>query len=181
METDKLLVRQVLNGNIESFEQLLNKYYHKIVTFIFKMGLLREDSEDITQEVFVKAYNNLYRYDEKWEFSTWLFNIAINSYKDFKKKKRPVTTELLAEHETAIGFNNEEPADKIHMRQVLKRMLVYLDTEVKSMLILHYFNGFSLKEIGNIYKTTPDAVKMKIYRARNKLAKTFGNNLNDFS
>ena len=88
MDTDKTLVKQILNGKTELFTELVNRYYSKITSFIMKMNVSREDAEDLAQDVFVKVYNNLYKYDDRWQFSTWIFKVAINTLRDSKKRKQ---------------------------------------------------------------------------------------------
>ena len=85
---DRQLVNLVLIGSTESFSLLVDRYYKKILGFICKTGISREDAEDITQEAFIRAYNNLFRYDANWSFSTWIFRIAVNLTKNHQKRRR---------------------------------------------------------------------------------------------
>lgn len=88
MEKEAQLVSNVLNGDLKSFEVLMSMYRNRIYNFLYKMTLSREDSEDMAQEVFVRVYNNLYQYNSKWCFSTWIFKIAVNVFKtEYQKKK----------------------------------------------------------------------------------------------
>jgi len=175
MDADKQLVKRILNGDTECFNDLINKYFPRTVGFIYKMGVVREDAEDLAQEVFIKVYNNLYKYNESWKFSTWLFKIAVNTYKDFRKRKQPRTEEI-NENIPSGGASPEEYLDSVQRQESIRLMFSSLNDDVKSIMVLHYYQGLSLKEIGEIYRISPDAVKMKIFRARKQLSKKYGRN-----
>ncbi|MCX7923826.1 MAG: sigma-70 family RNA polymerase sigma factor [Clostridia bacterium] len=177
MDSDRIFVERVLSGNIESFTELVNKYYPKIVSFIYKMSVSRHDSEDIAQDVFIKVYNNLYKYDQRWSFSTWVFKIAANTYKDFKKKKRVKTEEL---QDYAISRENSSPEEYIEntgRQELIEKMFNSLKDDVKAIMILYHFHQLSFKEIGRIHGISSEAVKMKIFRARNKLSKEYSKSI----
>ncbi len=175
MDTDKTLVKQILNGKTELFTELVNRYYSKITSFIMKMNVSREDAEDLAQDVFVKVYNNLYKYDDRWQFSTWIFKVAINTLRDSKKRKQIKSEELDDYSIESKTFLPEEQLENLYQKELLKKVLKSLDEDVKAMIILRFYNELSFKEIGEIFRKSPDSIKMKILRARKKLCKTYGN------
>ncbi len=174
MDTDKILVKQILNGKTELFTELVNRYYSKITSFIIKMNVNREDAKDISQDIFVKIYNNLYKYDERWQFSTWIFKVAINTLRDSKIKRFIRTQELGDYSAESKILSPEEHIENLYQREFIKKMFESLDDDLKAMLILKYYNELSFKEIGDIFKKSPESVKMKVIRARKKLCKTYG-------
>ena len=173
MTQEALLVKDAVNGDMNSFKNLMDMYYPLILTFIMKMNVSKEDSEDITQEVFIKLYNNLYKYNEKWKFSTWIFKIAVNTYKNFRKKKRSIKETTDTDLVYDKSYNQDEFIENIHQKETIKKMLSSLNPDVHMSVELHYIYDFSFKEIGRIIKTSPEAVGMKIYRARNSLRKKY--------
>ncbi|OPZ89307.1 MAG: ECF RNA polymerase sigma factor SigW [Firmicutes bacterium ADurb.Bin419] len=177
MDTDKILVKQILNGKTELFTELVNRYYSKITSFIIKMNVNSEDAKDISQDIFVKIYNNLYKYDERWQFSTWIFRIAINTLRDSKRKKSIKTQELGDYSAESKLLSPEEHIENLYQRELIKKMFESLEDDLKAMLILKYYNELSFKEIGDIFKKSPESVKMKVIRARKKLCKTYGKKL----
>jgi len=174
MDKDRIIVSRVLNGEGEAFGEIVECYNNRIISFICKMGVKPEDSQDVAQEVFIKAYNNLYRYNSKWEFSTWLFTIAVNVVKDlFKSQKAKscyITDDL---NNLSKGYTYEESFVSIEQKELIKEMFQVLEEDVKAMLILFYYVDLPLKEIANIFHTKPYIVKMKIHRARKKLCDQF--------
>lgn len=174
MEADRILINRILDGDANSFSLLVSRYHPKILSFLLKMGAGREDAEDMAQEVFIKVYNNLYKYSEQWSFSTWVFKIAANTFRDNRKKKK-LRTEAFTEQEAAgSGFSPEEHLEQLHQKEFIQGMFNTLNDDIRAIMILHYLQELSFREIGQIYGLSADAVKMKIFRARTRLCKSFG-------
>ena len=77
MLDESILISNTLNGDIQSFALLVQAYQGQLYNFIYKMTKSKEDTEDILQDVFVKVYNNLYKYNNNYRFSTWIYSITI--------------------------------------------------------------------------------------------------------
>ncbi|TYQ18074.1 UNVERIFIED_CONTAM: RNA polymerase sigma-70 factor (ECF subfamily) [Acetivibrio alkalicellulosi] len=179
MDTDNIMVKEILDGKTESFNYLINKYYTKITAFIIKMNVTREDAQDIAQEVFVKVYNNLYKYNNNWKFSTWLFKVAVNTYKDSKKKKRIKLENINDQSLKAQTFFPDEHIDNLYFKDVIHKMFQSLEDDVRLMIILKYHYEFTFGEIGEIFKKSPEAIKMKVLRTRKKLTQLYEKNIKD--
>ncbi|MFZ5988564.1 MAG: RNA polymerase sigma factor [Bacillota bacterium] len=177
MDTDKILVKQIQDGKTELFADLVNRYYPRITAFIIKMNVNREDAKDLTQDIFVKVYNNLYKYNDNWQFSTWIFKIAINTFRDSKKKKYIKSEDLDGCFIESKTFLPDEHIDNLYLRELIQKMFKSLEDDVKAMLILRYYHELSFKEIGEIFKKSPEAVKMKVLRVRKKLSEVYGKSL----
>lgn len=173
METDKIIISKVLNGEGNAFGEIIERYNNRILSFICKMGMKIEDSQDIVQEVFIKAYNNLYHYNEKWKFSTWLFTIAVNTAKDLFKSKKFEPYYIYDLTNLTKDCTYEEHLDNIERKEFIQEMFQVLENDTKTMLILFYYADLPIKEIASICHTKPDVVKMKIHRARKKLCDKF--------
>src|SRR5246500_1568821 len=154
---DRELVRRAQGGDKEAFEELVRRHQHRV--FAVAGGILRrrEDVEDIAQQVFVKAYFSLKRFDQRAAFSTWLYKITVNECWDLlrKRKARPLVYEAdfseeqsrqysLTEREAAGG---PDTSDRIAMRERLENMLGQLENRDRAMLILKEVEGFSVEEI----------------------------------
>ncbi|MCX7745775.1 MAG: RNA polymerase sigma factor [Clostridia bacterium] len=177
MEKENVLIRNILNGDIGSFETLIAMYRNRIFNFLLKMTLSKEDSEDLTQEVFIRVYNNLYQYNNKWCFSTWIYKIAVNVFKTeyIKRKNRNLAKveEMLNESQAYLYRDPEALLENRENKMEIIKMLDSLRVDQKAALILKYVQGFSYKEIGEILKMSPDNVKMRVLRAKKELVKTF--------
>lgn len=172
MVTDELLVTKVLSGERDAFDILIRKYQGIIYNYIYKMTLSREDSEDIIQEVFIKAYENLYKLENRERFYSWLFKITINTMNTFLKGKKHQT---LVEEDVILNIqvNAKDTPEEILQakednRELLKKLSV-LSEEQKNAMVLKYVQGFSYKEVGDILGIKEETIKTKIFRAKKRL------------
>ena len=86
--TDEALVRAVLSGDRDRFELLVERYQTRLVNYLYRMVRNLEEAHDLTQEVFIRVYQALDRYDSQYRFSTWLFRVAQNAAIDVIRKRR---------------------------------------------------------------------------------------------
>ncbi|HPC99898.1 MAG TPA: RNA polymerase sigma factor [Acetivibrio sp.] len=176
-ERDNMLVESTLKGNIDSFEELITLYQDKLFNFLSKMTYSREDAEEITQEVFIKVYNNLYKYNNKWSFSTWLYRIAINT---LRSEYRKVNNYKKIDYYTNVpdlpaNFSDyPEIAYEIkEQRGEIIKLIDDLKEDQKTALLLRCIQDFSFKEIGDILGISPEAAKMKIQRAKQTICRKY--------
>src|SRR5712664_59044 len=185
---DPELVRRAQAEDKEAFEELVRRHQHRV--FAVAGGILRrrEDVEDIAQQVFVKAYFSLKRFDQRAAFSTWLYKITVNECWDLlrKKKVRPLVYEAdLSEEQARMIEASEEKGSKapdiserLEARQRVERLLEGLDERDRLMLILKEVEGFSIEEIAEVLELNANTVKVRLFRARRRivlLAKKRGN------
>ena len=184
---DRELVRWAQAEDKEAFEELIRRHQHRV--FAVAGGILRrhEDVEDIAQQVFIKAYFSLKRFDQRAAFSTWLYKITVNECWDLlrKKKVRPLVYEadLSEEQARRIITSEEEGAgpdisERLEARQRVERLLEGLDERDRLMLILKEVEGFSIEEIGEVLDLNANTVKVRLFRARRRVvsqAKKRGN------
>src|SRR5213592_3306353 len=184
---DRELVRRAQREDKEAFEELVRRHQHRV--FAVAGGILRrrEDVEDIAQQVFIKAYFSLKRFDQRAAFSTWLYKITVNECWDLlrKKKVRPLVYEadLSEEQARRIITSEEEGAgpdisERLEARQRVERLLEGLDERDRLMLILKEVEGFSIEEIGKVLDLNANTVTVRLFRARRRVvsqAKKRGN------
>jgi len=176
---DRELVRRAQDGNKEAFEELVRRHQHRV--FAVAGGILRrrEDVEDIAQQVFVKAYFSLKRFDQRAAFSTWLYKITVNECWDLlrKKKVRPLLYESDLSEEQAQQFSSserldsgaEDISDKLQAQQQVENLLQSLDERDRMMLILKEVEGFAVEEIAEILDLNANTVKVRLFRARRRI------------
>jgi RNA polymerase sigma-70 factor, ECF subfamily len=176
---DRELVRRAQREDKEAFEELVRRHQHRV--FAVAGGILRrrEDVEDIAQQVFVKAYFSLKRFDQRAAFSTWLYKITVNECWDLlrKKKVRPLVYESdLSEEQARLVIasgEKENPgpdvSQRIEARERVERLLEGLDERDRLMLILKEVEGFSIEEIAEILSLNGNTVKVRLFRARRRV------------
>jgi len=174
---DNILIESTLKGNINSFEELMTLYQGKLFNFLLKMTSSREDAEEITQEVFIKVYNNLYKYNNRWSFSTWIYRIAINTLRsEYRKAKNVKSVDYYTNVSELPANFSDYPELAYEMKERQKEIIKLIDElkeDQKTALLLRYMQDFSFKEIGDILGISPEAAKMKIQRAKQSICKKY--------
>lgn len=169
------LVRRVLAGCTDSSTELVQRFTPRLLILLERrLPGGRSDAEDIAQESLAKAFQSLDRFDSKYQFSTWLYTIAIRQATDFlrKEKKRPrwqsmetIESELPAKHDLSLCEKSEVLAD---VWSVARSILVESQYVV---LWLKYGEGLSIQEIAEVLKKTQIGVRVQLHRARSRLSK----------
>jgi RNA polymerase sigma-70 factor (ECF subfamily) len=176
---DRELVRRAQAEDQEAYEELVRRHQHRV--FAVAGGILRrrEDVEDIAQQVFVKAYFSLKRFDQRAAFSTWLYKITVNECWDLlrKKKVRPLVYESdLSEEQSrqieaseAKGSTVPDISDRLEARERVEQLLECLDERDRLMLVLKEVEGFSIEEVAEILDLNANTVKVRLFRARRRI------------
>src|SRR5450432_3356251 len=178
---DRELVRRAQADDKEAYEELVRRHQQRVVAVA--SGILRrhEDVEDIAQQVFVKAYFSLKRFDGRAAFSTWLYRITLNECWDLlrKKKVRPLLYESDLSEEQAQRVASAENSDggpdirqRLETQQRVERLLAGLDERDRLMLMLKEVQGFSIEEIAELLELNANTVKVRLFRARRRVVKT---------
>jgi RNA polymerase sigma-70 factor, ECF subfamily len=178
-EEDRELVRLSQTGNEAAFEDLVRRHQQRV--FALVNGILRrpDDVEDVAQQVFLKAYLGIRRFDQRAAFSTWLYKIAVNECWDYlrKKKVRPLVYEADLSEEQVSRLDGivsadrppEGPNDRAEARELLERMLDTLPDQDRQLLLLKEVEGFSVQELAEILKLNVNTVKVRLFRARGRI------------
>jgi RNA polymerase sigma-70 factor, ECF subfamily len=180
---DRELVRLSQNGTEAAFEELVRRHQQRVCALVG--GILRrsEDVEDVAQQVFLKAYLGIKRFDQRAAFSTWLYKIAVNECWDYlrKKKVRPLVYEADLSEEQVSRLDGivsadrppESPNARAEAREVLERMLDTLPEQDRQLLVLKEMEGFSVQELAEILKLNINTVKVRLFRARGRIMEAY--------
>jgi RNA polymerase sigma-70 factor (ECF subfamily) len=176
---DRALVVLAQGEDKMAFEELIRRHQQRVFAVAARILRRREDVEDISQQVFVKAYFSLKRFDQRAAFSTWLYKITVNECWDLlrKKKVRPLLYEAdLSEEQSrqvtvAEGAQSTEPdvLTQMEARERVDRLLSGLDERDRLMLVLKEVEGLSIEEIGEVMDINANTVKVRLFRARRKI------------
>lgn len=177
---DRELVRSCLEGNIDDFRGLVEKYQQRIYIVIYGILLNREQARDLTQDVFLKAYRSLGKFKGDSQFYTWLYRIAFNLALDTKRK---IANRVQVEYNDALSIDNSENhyrsralrPDRVALRQELHEVIIkglaVLSNEQRRAIILREWEGNSYDEISKIMNCSTGTVMSRLYYAREKLKK----------
>lgn len=172
-------------GDQEAFGKLIEKYYQPLMKFFYKHLGEPRVCEDLTQDVALKLIENIekYRPFPGVKFSTWLFKIAYNTYVDYLQRtlgKKECEFQEESFQETAFQETSGDqpliPVEEIALAESEKRSLQkhlnQMPPQMKSLLVLRYFQEFSYVEIGQVMGLSPKEVKWKLHNALEKLRQT---------
>lgn len=175
-DSDELLVRAAREGQYGAFEQLFHRHRNLVFRFAFQMCQRRDDAEDMVQEVFVRAYQNLHRYRDEAKFTTWLLRIATNLATD---RARMYQRRTHLEQQEAAGAltwmtigETDDPVERLtdeFRNEALARALKALPDHHRNMLVLRDLEGREYSEIAQIVGCTVGGAKLRVLRARRAL------------
>jgi RNA polymerase sigma-70 factor, ECF subfamily len=175
---DRALVARILGGERDRFTELVRRYEKRVVNYVYRITHRYEEAHDLAQEVFVKVYLALDRYDPKYQFSTWLFRIAQNASIDALRKKsifevplaRPTEDDTQKEREFADGGVSPYRALKNkQLASAIEKAVENLPPDYRELIQLRHFAELSYEEIASMKKLPLGTVKNKLFRARNLL------------
>lgn len=176
---DEELVTYIIKGRTELFSVIIDRYQSKVFSTVYHYTHDHEEARDLTQEIFIKLYNNLKSYQSKASFSTWLYRIAVNRCIDWTRKKRIQTVSAIYdgnEEELNIfdtiadtGGGPEEELIKEENRAYVRKVVEELPEIYKTVIILYYFEGFSPQEISEIIGDPKRTIETRLYRGKNLL------------
>jgi len=180
--TDEDLIQSFISGNKESFNDLVRRYQGWIYNIVLRMVLDPWDTEDITQEILVKVFNNLSGFKGESKFSTWLYRIAVNHVINVKKrvleKKELPFTYYWKKHEISreetIPDRQSLPVDDTVLVEEARigcmlAMLMYLNREHRMVYILGEIFGTNSKEGSEILGISEGNFRVKLHRARKRV------------
>lgn len=176
-ETDERLATLVQEGDADAFGELIERYEPKLARYGKKFLSVPEDIEDIVQDVFMKAFQNIQSFDATRRFSPWIYRIAHNAFVNELKRRslRPVFNldfDALLAHAPA-DENAETEREAGEMRAMIDAGLERITPAYREVLVLHYLEELSYKDIADILRIPVGTVGVRIMRARNALRKEY--------
>jgi RNA polymerase sigma factor (sigma-70 family) len=170
---DILYIQQVLAGNSNSFSYIVDRHKDKAFNLAFRICGNREEAEEIAQDSFMKAYRSLASFQMKSSFATWLYRIVYNTaISNVRVKKKGVLSleDFPADATDFIGSNStEEEAEKEYRNSLVNCALQKISEEERGLISLYYFEEMSTDEISEVTGTGKSNIKVKLFRARQKL------------
>jgi RNA polymerase sigma-70 factor (ECF subfamily) len=187
--TDEQLVEAVLAGDRERFAEIVERYQARLVNYLFRLVRNLDDAHDLAQEVFVRVYQALDRFDPKYRFSTWLFRVAQNAAIDSVRKRR-VHLVSMERPETQDGdggtfeFASDDRGPYGALRNVERGAAIALAIEelpgeYRELIQLRHFAELSYGDIAELKGMPLGTVKNKLFRGRQMLKEKLADFLTD--
>jgi RNA polymerase sigma-70 factor (ECF subfamily) len=171
------IVESALAGDRASFEKLIALYEEKIFRMVFYRTGSHMDAEDLTQDIFMKAFKSLNTLKDKSLFRSWLFSIAVNRVRDFHKKKRFLVffdhEEDMKDPDTSNMKTHDDPQEVNHMMRQefwghVRNFADKLSRWEREVFLLRFLDELTIKEIAQALSKSESAVKTHLYRAIKK-------------
>jgi RNA polymerase sigma-70 factor (ECF subfamily) len=176
---DEELVRRCQAKDLSAFNAIVARYQDRVYSFVRRMVRDASDAEDIAQEVFVRVYQGMDRFDRRASLSTWLFRIAANMCVDYSRRRSrrvdpvPLTREGEdGEHEVELPDRRYDPERLVltgEMYAVVEAAISRLSGKLRAVLLLHDAESLSYEEIAEIVKVPLGTVKSRLFLAREQL------------
>lgn len=171
---DDILIEAIGNGDTKAYAQLVDRYKDLVYTLAIRMLKHKEEAEEVAQDTFIKVFKSLYKFKGDSKFSTWIYKVTYNTCLDRIKKNKKHLNDVAIDEFT---FNKLDTIDnaldniiKEEKSVLIKKCINKLPEDSSALLTLFYFEELSLDEISKIINIEANTVKVKLFRARKKLA-----------
>lgn len=177
---DNELINKYLRGDKTSLDELIKKYMKPVYGFVYHYVGNPSESEDIIQEVFVRVWKNIKKFNKEKNFKTWIFTIAKNASIDYLRKKKLI---VFSQFENEEGENMltetladptplpHEIFDKKNLSEIVMSAIRTLSVKNQTVLVLHYTEDFTFQEISDILNESVHTIKSRHRRAIIELKK----------
>ena len=178
--TDEELVLKAQQGDVHAFDELVERYHGKIYGLTYNMTSNREDAEDLTQEVFIKAFQALPRFKGKSSFYTWLYRIAVNKTINYRKKRNRKRALSLDQFDQEIKTDEVyhdltskgSPLRNVSLTELQKKMneaLLTLSDKHRTVVVLHDMQGIPHEEIAKMVGASVGTIRSRLFYARRQM------------
>lgn len=169
------IIERARNGDAAAFDQLMMAHQQRVMATAWRMLGNREDARDAAQEVFLRLYKHLHKYDPQQDFSGWLYRIIINVCRDAARKRKNNHSSFEAETEAGhltelvSNDNSEHAAIKSEQHAIVMKALSTLTEKERTVIVLRDLEGLSTAEVAQILGSSPTTIRSQISTARTKI------------
>lgn len=178
---DQFYINKVLNGDVNSFSILVDRYKDLIFTIAIRMLKNREEAEEVAQDIFVKIFKSLSKFKGDSKFSTWIYKIAYNTcldvLKKYNKQNNFIPIDEYLEKQIPELENIFDTLVLKEQQVIIQKCLSLLSYEESILLTLYYYEDQSLEEIAKVLNINQNNAKVKLFRIRKKFESILRNQL----
>ncbi len=182
MLVDFEVIKRAQAGEAAAFNELVTAYRKRILGTVYRLIGRQEDVEDVGQEVFLRLYYSLDQLRTPEVFEPWLYRLTVNAAYDYLRKQRrqpearmaDLSEEQVVAVDASLGTKQAlEEKQKAQIRELVGSLLERVSEEDRALLILKEVQGLSLKELERIYRVKENALKVRLFRARQRVLKAY--------
>src|SRR5882762_10202969 len=183
MLVDFELIRRAQRGDSVAFNEIVLAYRKRILGTIARLIARPEDVEDVGQEVFLRLYDSLDQLRTAEVFEPWLYRLTVNAAYDYLRRQRRrqesrmsdlSEQQVMLADAAAGGKRSVEERRRTKIRELVQSLLSKVSEEDRILLTMKEVEGLSLKELEKIYRVNENALKVRLFRARQRVLKAFG-------
>jgi RNA polymerase sigma-70 factor (ECF subfamily) len=170
----KAIIRRIKSGDKRAFAELVDRYRNQVAALAYKMVGDYDEAADITQNVFVKTSQNIWRYDDSKRFYTWLYRITVNASIDYMRKHRRHRHEPLENAYDTAESHRDNPENRFRtnqLREYIVEAAERLNGKQKSAFVLRDLEGCHIDDVANIMDMPEATVRWYLHRAQQKIKK----------
>lgn len=176
MNIDKSILQRCKKNDKSAFAELFRFYQNYLYKLCFSYVQNEQETLDLMQEIYIKLYTNIGKYDEKYPFHPWVRKVAVNTCINVKRKQAPMSIPLNNDNEEfdledqlAAGEDTQQEVEKHDMARIIKQHINCLPKKQRMVIILRYYEDLSYDEIAELLNIPLGTVKTDLYRAKNAL------------
>ena len=173
-QKDSHLVERCLQGDRAAFAILVERYKRQIYSVTYSMTRNHADADDLSQDTFVRAYENLGRFNLGTNFRSWLCRIAVNLCIDHLRHKKRFPEDDLDDQLERLQGQNVNPHQEIESHELMQNIMAAVDSlpgDQRTVVILREMQGLGMKEIAEVMKCSENTIRWRLHYARKKLRK----------
>ena len=177
IKTDVEILNAVVSGETEKFALLVDRYKNMAFTIAYRITRVREDAEEIAQDAFLKAYNNLAFFRKESGFSTWFYRIVYNTAISHKRLKKPISSPVEEAYAlAALDSQQNHDYDEDYRHRLIERIMNCLTEEDRVIVTLFYLNESDIKDISAVTGLSRSVIKVRLFRARKRIQEEIAGN-----
>ena len=181
-QKDINLLNGIRSGDKSAFKELINRHKDYAFTVAYRILNNREDAEEVAQDAFMQAFGALKSFNAESIFTTWFYRIVFNAALMQQRKNKVVSIDIETSSEAFLVSHSSDSAEdlqKNERKKAIQKALQSLSADDTAMITLFYLKELSLEEIAEITKISAETAKVKIHRARKRLAEEMKKMLNE--
>jgi RNA polymerase sigma-70 factor (ECF subfamily) len=171
---DSYLVERCLEGDRSAFAIIVERYKRQIYSITYSMTRNHADADDLSQDAFIRAYENLRKFNLGTNFRSWLCRIAVNLCIDHLRHEKRFPEDSLDDQSETLPSQNPDPQYSLESSELMENIMAAVDSlpaDQKTVVILREMQGLELKEIAEIMKCSESTIRWRLHYARKKLQK----------
>jgi RNA polymerase sigma-70 factor (ECF subfamily) len=185
IKDDDEIIQECLSGNTDSYKNLVDKYQIRIINTCYKYTKNVNDAEDVAQEVFLKAFQNLSKFKFDSKFYSWIYRIAVNTSLNFiNSREKRNEKETISEENCLndVNISNDNPREYYQLNELIDKIQPLIDKlpeELIELIKLYEIKDFTYEDISKKLNIPVGTVRSRLHRARNMLISEFRSISND--